>query len=114
VGKTCLFIGRQGDPRQVAEDGFELSPRLHAMIAGSPHLKRDALAPGQLEAALATMTTLNADAASAMREAGAGAATDVTGFGLLGHLRKMLEASGAADTQTPVLIVKCPDSRLPP
>jgi selenide,water dikinase len=59
-------------------------------------LKRDVVAPDQLEAALATMTTLNAGAASAMHAAGAGAATDVTGFGLLGHLRKMLEASGVA------------------
>ena len=40
------------------------------------------------------MTTLNREAAEAMVEAGAEAATDVTGFGLLGHLREMLLAAG--------------------
>ncbi|MGP9680403.1 MULTISPECIES: selenide, water dikinase SelD [unclassified Brachybacterium] len=45
-------------------------------------------------AAIATMTTLNRDAAQAALAAGARAATDVTGFGLLGHLFKMGRASG--------------------
>ena len=46
------------------------------------------------EAAIATMTTLNRDASRAALDAGATAATDVTGFGLLGHLHKMMRASG--------------------
>ena len=44
--------------------------------------------------AVATMTELNADAARAAVAAGVKAATDVTGFGLLGHLFKMCRASG--------------------
>lgn len=44
--------------------------------------------------AVATMTSLNRDAAQAAVAAGVQAATDVTGFGLLGHLYKMCRASG--------------------
>jgi selenide, water dikinase len=43
--------------------------------------------------AIETMTQLNSDAAAAALQAGATAATDVTGFGLLGHLHKMCRAS---------------------
>jgi selenide, water dikinase len=49
-----------------------------------------------LPAAVATMAALNADASRAARDAGAGAMTDVTGFGLLGHLRELALASGVA------------------
>jgi selenide,water dikinase len=49
-----------------------------------------------LEAATGVMTTLNANAATAAREAGAHALTDVTGFGLLGHLHEVCEGSGLA------------------
>jgi selenide,water dikinase len=51
---------------------------------------------GLLGRAVETMTALNADAARAARGAGAHAVTDVTGFGLLGHLRELTLASGLA------------------
>ncbi|MGI9155959.1 MAG: selenide, water dikinase SelD [Marmoricola sp.] len=44
--------------------------------------------------AVAVMTSLNRDASRAALRAGAVCATDVTGFGLLGHLLKMCRASG--------------------
>jgi selenide,water dikinase len=56
-------------------------------------LKRDEVDPRHLETAIASMKTLNAGASRAMVAVGAHAATDVTGFGLLGHLYEMLAAS---------------------
>jgi selenide,water dikinase len=63
-------------------------------------LKRDLLTERDLAPAVASMTTLNAGAARAMLRAGVHAATDVTGFGLLGHLQSLLRASGVAATVT--------------
>ncbi|MFI9613410.1 selenide, water dikinase SelD [Streptomyces sp. NPDC052023] len=44
--------------------------------------------------AVATMVALNRDASAAALRAGATCATDVTGFGFLGHLHKLARASG--------------------
>jgi len=59
-------------------------------------LKRGAPDAGVVEAAVASMTLLNAGASEAALAAGVRAATDVTGFSLLGHLHRMLMASGVA------------------
>lgn len=49
-----------------------------------------------IPSAVESMTTLNREAAQAATQAGIKAATDITGFGLLGHLYKMCRASGIA------------------
>ena len=51
-----------------------------------------------IAAAVKSMATLNKGAADAMIEVGVNAATDVTGFGLLGHLSQMMKASGTTAT----------------
>ncbi len=61
------------------------------------------IAPGgpfsaSYEAAVASMTMLNRDASDAARVAGVRCATDITGFGLAGHLHKLLKGSGVAAT----------------
>jgi selenide, water dikinase len=53
------------------------------------------VAPAEAQAtAIDSMLQLNAAAAAAMAEVGVDAATDVTGFGLLGHLHYLARASG--------------------
>ena len=56
-------------------------------------LKRGAIVPEELAEAVRVMTTLNDAASAAMVAASAHAATDITGFGLLGHAGGMARAS---------------------
>ena len=58
--------------------------------------KRGLAPDGIVAAAVETMTELNRDASRAALVAGATAMTDVTGFGLLGHLREICQASGVS------------------
>jgi selenide,water dikinase len=59
-------------------------------------IKQARLGERDFECAVAAMTALNRGAKDAALEAGARAATDVTGFGLLGHLHHLLLGARAA------------------
>jgi selenide,water dikinase len=58
-------------------------------------LKRQLVSEEEIEDTVEVASWLNKGARDALREVGVSAATDVTGYGLLGHLSEMLEASGA-------------------
>ena len=78
-----------------AGDRLVLTKRLGIGVL-STALKRGLIAEHEMMSAIEDAAALNSAAAEAMKAAGAHACTDVTGFGLLGHLREMLEASGTA------------------
>ena len=59
-------------------------------------IKAEAASDTATRAAVQSMTTLNREAADAMKSVGVQAATDVTGYGLLGHLSNLLLQSGVA------------------
>jgi selenide,water dikinase len=56
-------------------------------------IQRRTASEALIEKAVALMVRLNRDAAGAVRQTGVHALTDVTGFGLLGHLLEMAQAS---------------------
>jgi hydrogenase maturation factor len=58
-------------------------------------LKRDIVSEAEIEDAVEAAASLNKAACAALREVEVSAATDVTGYGFLGHLSEMLEASGS-------------------
>jgi selenide,water dikinase len=59
-------------------------------------IKQERTSRSTIEEVIRLMATLNRDAARAMTEVGVSAATDVTGFGLLGHLHEMTRAAQVA------------------
>lgn len=90
------------DPRAVVTnagavpgDRLVLTKPLFAGIV-STAIKRQAASPTLVSRAVGIMATLNRVASEAMLQLSAHAATDVTGYGLLGHLRNLLRSSQAA------------------
>ncbi|MEV7805260.1 selenide, water dikinase SelD [Microbispora sp. NPDC088329] len=78
-----IDAGRPGVP-------ISLTKPLGVGVLNTRHKATGEVFPQAIEA----MTTLNRDASRAALAAGARCATDVTGFGLLGHLYKLVRASG--------------------
>jgi len=61
-------------------------------------IKKDNAPSFIVDEAVSNMTHLNQGAAEAMNDIGAHACTDITGYGLLGHLLEMCKASGVSAT----------------
>ena len=74
-------------------------------------LKKGAADEDVIANAVQVMTTLNQSAAETMISAGVKAATDITGFGLLGHLRGMMNASATSATLQATSIPILPGAR---
>ena len=74
-------------------------------------LKRDAAPPAAIESAVSSMAALNRSASEAMVRVGVSAATDVTGFGLLGHLAELSRASGVGARIEAASVPVIPDAR---
>ena len=112
----CALIGGHSGEGPEAALGFSVN----GLVVASHALRKGGLRPGDrlvvtkklgtgvisaaamrgmaraawIEAALASMRTSSGPDAQALLDAGAHACTDVTGFGLAGHLAEMIRASG--------------------
>lgn len=76
---------------QVGDDLVLTKPLGMGII--STAIKREKAPPSAIQKAVEIMSTLNKGAAEAMLEVGVSACTDITGYGLLGHLYEMTTAS---------------------
>jgi selenide,water dikinase len=100
--KYGLAVTGTVDPRRLLTnagarhgDALVLTKPLGVGAVTTAH-KRGAASPAQLAEAVEVMVALNDRAARQALAAGAHAATDVTGFGLLGHLHNLARESGLA------------------
>jgi selenide,water dikinase len=89
VSAQRIWSNRGGRPGQA----LVLTKALGTGIIGTS-IKQDAADPAEAAAAIASMTTPNGPAAEIAQRHRVTACTDVTGFGLLGHLRNIVRGSG--------------------
>ena len=102
--KYGLCVTGRVDPRRILIKGglragqrvFLSKPLGTGVIATAA--KNDKCEPAVLDGAVQSMLRLNRVAARVAQEAGATGATDITGFGLLGHASEMVAASAAGLT----------------
>jgi selenide,water dikinase len=98
-GLSVMGVARPGDVvRNVGArpgDALMLTKPLGTGIIGTA-LKRGVETEDRVRDVVESMAALNRAAGESMVEVGVSAGTDVTGFGLLGHLHEMLEGSGCA------------------
>jgi selenide, water dikinase len=74
-------------------------------------IKKEVASAAEIEAACTLMTTPNGPALAIARRHGVSACTDVTGFGLLGHLRNILRGSALAADLEPRRLPLLPGAR---
>jgi selenide,water dikinase len=91
VNPKRMFANTEAEP---GDDIYLTKPLGTGIITTAA--KNDACRVETLEAAIMSMTTLNAEACAQGLEAGVRCATDITGFGLTGHLYNVARASGVS------------------
>jgi len=89
VGPGELWTNRTAEPGQA----LVLTKALGTGVVGQA-IKKGVASPDAMAAAIGSMRTLNRGAARIGHAHGVTAATDITGFGLLGHLRNLVRGSG--------------------
>ncbi len=107
VGPGELWSNRTARPGQ----SLVLTKALGTGVIGQA-IKKGLASPEAMAAAIRSMTTLNASAARIGHTHGVTSATDVTGFGLLGHLRNIVRGSNVGARIEISMLPLLPDAML--
>jgi selenide,water dikinase len=105
VGPGELWTNRTAEAGQA----LILTKALGTGVIGQA-IKKGLASEATAAAAIKSMTTLNASAARIGHAHGVTAATDITGFGLLGHLRNIVRGSNVAATIELAALPLLPDA----